>query len=373
MKLKKIKLPFKVKKTVLALGSQTKNTICFAKGNFAYLNPVHADLSSPQDYLIFAKDVKYFLKQRPKIIACDLHPEYQATKYAHNLPSTTYRLQPIQHHHAHIASCMAENGLKNEKVIGVAFDGTGLGNDNHIWGAEFLVADYKNFQRKARLQEIPLLGAEKAILEPSRLAFAWLYRIYKDKFLSLKINFVKGIDKERWRVLKKMYLSGFNSPLASSMGRLFDAVGSLVLGKSKVRSEAQLAIEFEKIATRYSQSVSSYKFNIIKNKKPYIIDPQLMFKEIVSDLKTKEAKEKIALRFHLTVAQMIRKMCLVLRKETKINKVVLSGGVFQNSLLLSLALDLLYKEGFRVFTHKVLSPNDSSISLGQAAIAGSIG
>ncbi len=378
MELKKIQLPFKAKKPILALGSQTKNTVCFVKGNFAYLSLVHQNLSDLQDFLKFEKTVKYFLKKNPKIIAYDLHPEYQSTKYALSLP-TTYYLLPTQHHHAHIASCMAENGLKNKKVIGVAFDGTGLGIDNRLWGAEVLLCDYKNFKRSAHLSKIPLLGGERAILEPWRLAAVWLYQTYKDKFLNLKINFVKGLNKNKWKILKKMYLSGFNSPLASSMGRLFDAVASLILAKYKVDFEAELAIKLEKLATRYRLGAKGYSFKIIKNKNEprsyaqgrgeYILDPTPMFKQLVLDLKHKESKEKIAYRFHLTVAQMIRKICLILRKENKINKIVLSGGVFQNSLLLCLALDLLYKEGFNVFTHKDLSCNDSGISLGQAIVA----
>lgn len=369
MKFKKIKLPFQIKKSILALGSQTKNTVCFAQGNFAYLSPLHPDLSAPGDFFSFEKTVKYFLKKGPRIIAYDLHPEYQSTKYALNLKPNTYHLIPIQHHHAHIASCMLENGLTNQRVIGAAFDGTGLGDNNSLWGAEFLVCDYKDFKRAAHLKEIPLLGQEMAILEPVRIVFAWLYSIYKDKFLNLDLDLVKKMDKKKWRVLKNMYLSGFNSPLASSMGRLFDTVGSLVLGKSKVTWEAELAMELEKIAKDYKRQATSYKFKIIRDKESYILDPLLMFKEIIGDLKAKEPKEKIAYRFHLTVAEMIRKMCSALRKENKINKVVLSGGVFQNNLLLRLTLDLLYQEVFQVFTHKKLSCNDSSISLGQVVVA----
>jgi hydrogenase maturation protein HypF len=369
MELKKIKLPFKIKKSILALGSQTKNTVCFAQGNFAYLSPLHPDLSTPKGFSNFERIVKYFLKKRPKIIAYDLHLEYQSTKYALNLKPDTYHLIPIQHHHAHIASCMLENGLTNQRVIGAVFDGTGLGDNNRLWGAEFLRCDYKDFKRAAHLKEIPLLGSERAILEPVRIVFAWLYSIYKDKFFNLDLDLVKKMDKKKWRVLKNMYLSGFNSPLASSMGRLFDAVGSLVLGKSKVTWEAELAIELEKIAKDYKRQATSYKFKIIKDKDGYILDPLLMFKEIMGDLKDKEPQEKIAYRFHLTVAEMIRKMCSALRKENKINKVVLSGGVFQNNLLLRLTLDLLYKEVFRVFTHKKISCNDFGISLGQVAVA----
>ena len=369
MVFKKIKLPFQVKKPILALGSHTKNTVCFIKGNLAVLSPVHPDLNNPEDFLNFIETAKYFLKKNPKTIAYDLHPEYQSTKYAHQLSAMSYELLAIQHHHAHIASCMAENGLRNQRVIGVAFDGTGLGSDSVLWGAEFLLCDYKNFQRKAKLREVPLLGQERAIQEPWRTASAWLYSVYKDRFLNLGIDFVRGIDKNKWRILKNMYLTGFNSPLVSSMGRLFDAVASLVLERHKADFEAELAVAIEKLAMSYELRAMSYNFKIIKNKAEYIVDPTAMFKQIVSDLKAKEPREKIAYRFHLTVAEMVRKISLVLRSKTKINKVILSGGVFQNKLLLSLSLDLLCKEGFKVFTHRGLSSNDTNISLGQAVVA----
>jgi len=369
MEVEKIKLPFRMKQPVLAMGGQAKNRVCFAGGNLAYLSPGHPDLTNPNDFSNFQKDIKSFLKKRPRIIAYDYHDEYQSTKYAVSFLSG-YQLIPIQHHHAHITSCMAENSLKNKKIIGVAFDGTGLGDDNTLWGGEFLVCDYKNFERKAHLQEIPLLGGERAISEPARLAAIWLYFIYKDKFLNLKnIGLIKKIDKGKWRALKSMYISGLNTPLSSSMGRLFDAVAALVLVKDKARFEAELAIKLQKIAMDYRLKSAGYRFNILKGKNKYILSPLPMFKEIIGDLASGEPKEKVAYRFHLTVAGMIKKMSLALRKETKINRIALSGGVFQNNLLLSLSLDLLYKEGFEVFTHRKLSCNDSGISLGQAAIA----
>jgi len=373
MKTKKIKLSFKIKKPILALGSQTKNTICFAKNNFAYLTEVHSDLNNPKDILSFEKEVKYFLKKHPKIIAHDLHPEYQSTKYAFNLPPNTYHLTAIQHHHAHIASCLVENELRNEKVIGIAFDGTGLGSDNTLWGAEFLVCDYKGFTRKAHLAQIPLIGGERAILEPWRLSATWLYRIYKEKMLSLGIEFIKKINKDKWKVLQEADSKNINSPQASSLGRLFDAAASLIFAKYKVNFEAELAIELEKLALSYKHRAMSYRFGILKKNAGYIIDPQPVFKGIAMDLKNREPKAKIACRFHLTVAKMIAKMSVILRKDTGIKKVVLSGGVFQNNLLLTLALDLLYKEGFSVILHKKLSCNDSCLSLGQAVVANFIG
>jgi hydrogenase maturation protein HypF len=369
MEFKKINLPFKIKRPVLALGSQTKNSVCFAQGNFAYLSQIHPDLNSLKDFAKFEKAVKYFLNKNPKIIAYDLHPEYQSTKYALQLNVQRYALHAIQHHHSHIASCMVENGLKNQKVIGVAFDGTGLGSDNTFWGAEFFLCNYRDFKRIAHLKEVPLLGGERAILEPWRLAAIWLYRLYRDNFLKLDIEFMKKIDKKKWRVLKNMYLSGFNSPLASSMGRFFDAVASLILAKCKVNFEAELAMELEETAKRYRLKAASYDFSVIQKNKECILDPTPVFKEIVKDLKARQDIEKIAYRFHLTVAWMIKRACLILRKATRINKVVLSGGVFQNKILLSLSLDLLSKEGFQVFLPQELPCSDAGIALGQIAIA----
>lgn len=369
MEVKRIKLPFRIKKAILAVGAQTKNTISFAKRDSLYISPLHSDLTNPEDFLSFKKDASRFLKKHPRIIAYDLHPEYQSTKYARWLSAKTYQFIAVQHHHAHIASCMLENGLKNQKVIGVAFDGTGLGAENKIWGAEFLVCDYKKFTRCAHLREIPLPGGEKAIQEPWRLAAAWLYLIHKDKFLNLRINFTKGIDKRKWRVVRSLLLSGYNSPSASSMGRLFDAAASLTLAKYEADFEADLAVRLEKLAAKYRNTASGYAFRIIRNQNEYILDPLPMFKGIVLNLKSGKPPEEVAYRFHLTIAQMIGKVCMLLRKEKKINRVVLSGGVFQNSILLRLSLDLLYKDGFKVYTHQSLSSGDYGISLGQAAIA----
>src|SRR4030042_69181 len=263
MELRKIKLPYKVKNRVLALGSQTKNRVCFLENNLAYLGPIHADLNVLGDFLGFKSYVKYFIKKRPLIIALDMHPDYQSTKYAYELKAPGSGLRAIQHHHAHVASCMLENGLKNQKVIGAAFDGTGWGADDSLWGAEFLICDYKNFKRSAHLKAIPLLGGEKAMREPYRIAAAWLYSIYKEKFLNLKIDFVSGLDKKNWQVLRRMYIQDFNAPLACRMGRLFDAVASLVLVRYKADFEAQLAIELEKSASIYKQKAPAYAFKII--------------------------------------------------------------------------------------------------------------
>lgn len=369
IRLQKIILPFKIRQSVLALGSQTKNTLCFAHDGSAFLSTIHADLLNPADLQAFKRTAAHFLKNHPKVIAYDLHPEYVSSRFVSQLKTAGCRLQAIQHHHAHIASCMADNNLANQKVIGVAFDGTGYGSDGTLWGAEFLVCDYTKFDRKAHLKYLPLLGAEKAIQQPWRLAAAWLYAIYQEKFLRLGIDFTKDISKKKWEMLERMYVLGFNSPLASSMGRLFDAVATLVLGKYEVQREGELAVELEKIAVRHRLPVSAYRFRIRQQEDAYIVDPSPMFTQIITDIKHDEPKAAIAKRFHITVAQMIHRVCTMVRKECGIDRVVLSGGVFQNKLLLGQSLDLLYREHFTVFVHRKLSCNDSGISLGQAVIA----
>jgi hydrogenase maturation protein HypF len=369
MQFQKISLPEKFHKGILGLGSHSKNTLCFAKGRHAYLSAPLSDLGMLGDLLRFEKAALTMRKMNPEVIAFDLHPEYQSTKFARSLKLVSYIFKPIQHHHAHIASCMADNGLKNQKVIGVAFDGTGLGADNHFWGGEFLVCDYRSFSRKAHLKEIALVGGERAILEPGRLALSWLSLLNHAGLFGLKIEFIKYANKKKWRLLEEMRSLNINSPLSSSMGRLFDAAASLVLGKYKAGFEAELAMALEQAANRCKLDLKAYKFDIRENKGVYLIDPVLLFKGLVRDLEHKEAQETVAYKFHLTVAEMIRKVCLILRREHRIKKVVLSGGVFQNNLLLSLSSGLLYKAGFEVFSHKRLSPNDSGISLGQVMIA----
>mgnify|MGYP001587380591 CR=1 FL=1 len=375
---RKIQLSFEIKKPILAMGSQTKNTLCFAKENFAYLSPLHQDLANPGDFKSFQEDVKYFLKKTPKIIAYDLHPEYQSTKYALNLyairytmPAGRQALYAIQHHHAHIASCLFDNNIE-KKVIGICFDGTGFGLDTHLWGAEFFIADFSKFRRIAHLEYIPLIGGRKAIEEPWRVGFAWLYKIYKDRLFKLDIDFVKRLERKKCQIFTQMLKNNLNCPLSSSMGRLFDSVSSL-LGLVEISHfEAEPAIELEKKAgliTNHKSPTTNYSYKINLCNDNYIIDPKPMFKDIIKDLEKKVSVNEIALKFHYTVIGMMKDACRLIRRKTRLNTVVLSGGVFQNKILSEEGRRLLEKEGFKVFRHSRFSTTDSSISLGQALIA----
>jgi len=373
MSLLKVELPFKIKEPILAVGADIKNSLCFAYDRSAFISEVINDLEIMDNFKKFQRKITSIpkcLRLQPRIIAYDKHPEYFSTKYVLNLPKAAKtRFIPIQHHHAHIASCMLENKLSNQRVIGVAFDGTGFGNDDTLWGAEFLIADYKDFKRAAHLRYIPLLGGRRAIYEPWRLASAWLYLAFGNNFLDLDLDFVNRINNKDWMVLQKMWKQNFNSPLASSIGRLFDAAAALIIGIFQIKFEAEAAINLERVASRFKSRVRSYQYKIRSNKNVFIIDPVITFKEIVTDLKKRRSKEEIAARFHLTVAQMIRKSCLKIRDNFKINTVILSGGVFQNKILFKLSSDLLKKEGFYILTHRILPCSDVNISLGQAAIA----
>ena len=379
MKLQKIKLPFKVKQPVLALGTQTKNTICFAKGNLAYLSPIYPDLNNPGDFFKFKKAAEFLLKKKPRVIACDLHPEYQSTKYARSIENSAkgagYSFSAVEHHHAHIVSCMAENGMKNQKVIGVAFDGTGLGGDRTLWGGEFLISDYRGYKRGAYLRPLPLIGGQRAILEPWRLLAFWCYQAGGGKFFTLKQAFSRIIEEKKWTVLKKMYIAGVNSPITSSMGRLFDAAGSMILGRARSRYEAELAISLEEEAQEFRAQKPNrgcqraWRFRIQKKQKSFVIDPLPVFKGIARELKHRKSKGVVAYRFHLSVAQMILDTCVLLRRQTKVNRVVFCGGVFQNKLLTELGRELLLRNHFVLLRHINLSCNDSSVSLGQAVIA----
>ncbi len=368
----RIELPFMVNSPVLAVGTDMKSSLCFIYKRSAFLSGLLNDLQVPENLERFKRRLSS-LKRRfgltPRIIAYDRHPDYLCTRYIlSRRDSWRARFVSVQHHHAHIASCMLENGLANRRVIGVAFDGTGFGDDGCLWGAEFLIADYRRFRRVAHLRYVPLLGGEIAILQPWRVTAAWLYLALGRRFLDLSLSPVMKISKKHWVVLESMWRHNFNSPLSSSMGRLFDAMGGLLLGIRRVGFEAEAAVRLERLAAGYKSVPPAYRFRINRENDMLVIDPALTFRQIVTDLQLKHSAQEIAARFHSTVGFMLRDTCLRIRQNSRINTVVLSGGVFQNGILLELSLRLLREAGFCVFTHRHLPCSDVSISLGQAII-----
>ena len=363
-------LDFKLKE-VLALGGELKNTISFSKENYIFLSQYLGDLKSVETLGFFKESIASFKKMfrtNPEIIACDLHPDYLSTKYAEKIGvKRGIEVVKIQHHHAHIVSCMAENNIK-EKVIGVAYDGTGYGDDGNIWGGEFLLCDLKEYLRVGHLKYYPLPGGDKAISEPWRMAHSYLYSIYGPKAKTFDINFSRRIDYDKLSMIEKMLDKNINSPLTSSCGRLFDAASSLIGIRDEISYEGQAAMELESFCALGIKE--RYKFRIYKEGEEFIIDPQEIFIDIIKDLKEGIDKKVMAAKFHNTVAEFTLNLCGKIRKNTGINKIALSGGVFQNRYLTEKIISLLEKDGFQVYTQRKVPPNDGGISLGQAVVAG---
>jgi hydrogenase maturation protein HypF len=362
-----IRLNFNFRKHILATGAQLKNTFCLARDNSACLSTHIGDLENFETLDFYTKEIERFKKLcwvKPEIVAYDMHPEYLSTKYALSLRDV--KKNPVQHHHAHIVSCMAENKI-NQKVIGVAFDGTGYGEDKTVWGGEFLLADFEEYQRVAHLKYVPMPGGETAIKNPWRMALAYLYTYYGEDFLNLDLEFVKKLERNKWKVIKGMLDQKINLFSTSSIGRFFDAVSVLLRWRERNNYEGQPAVELEMMTDEKVKG--KYLFEITREKGIFIINPELVIKGIVRDLVKDEEKSKIAAKFHNTIAQMINEVCKSLRKEYGLNSVCLSGGVFQNIFLLDRAYDLLTDSQFKVYTHHRVPTNDGGISLGQAAIA----
>jgi len=367
-------LNFKAKQ-VLGCGAEEKNTFCLTKDNYAFISQHIGDMENLETLEHFENTLslyKRLFRIEPETIAYDLHPEYLSTKYAQELGSqfSHLKLVPVQHHHAHIVSCMADNEV-DSPVIGVALDGTGYGSDGRIWGGEFLVADYKGFQRMGHLEYLPLPGGAAAIKKPYRTAAGYLLKLLGGNSLNHKLAFLKQIDAVEIELINRQIQTGLNSPFCSSMGRLFDAVSALIGIRTEIDYEGQAAIELEMAAYNAFDKVGDkgYPYSIIDNDGVSIIHLKELFSSIVEDLYRGVSKATISARFHNTVAQMICEMCQLIANRTGINQVALSGGVFQNRLLLREVVPLLEAADFAVLIHKQVPCNDGGISLGQAIIA----
>jgi hydrogenase maturation protein HypF len=364
-----IRTAFTFAQPLLACGAELKNTFCLARDNYAFVSHHIGDLENLETLRSFTQGIDHFKRLfhvQPEVVAYDLHPEYLSTKYALALDDSATRIA-VQHHHAHIASCMADNEIEGE-VIGVAMDGLGFGTDGRLWGGEFFVADFVAAERIAHLQYVPMPGGAKAIREPWRMAAVYLQHAFGDGFVNLNLPFVKELEQRGWPTLRRMIATGANSPETSSMGRLFDAVSSLLGVRALVNYEGQAAIELEAMADR--NSGESYEFGM--NATGNIIEAGDVIRQAVGDLLDGAAPTVVSARFHLGVAQLIVAMAETIRNERHLNRVALSGGVFQNMLLLGKTCELLRSNGFQVFTHARVPSNDGGISLGQAAVANAL-
>lgn len=340
---------------VLALGGELKNTVCFTNADTAFVSSEIGDLKDLDTYNKFKENIASLeaeLGIEPEVIAYDLHPAYLSSGYANDLPAILKKV-PIQHHKAHIAACITENDIEGP-VIGFAFDGTGYGDDGKVWGGEVFVGDCKDLNRVYHLDYLPMPGGDKAALEPWRMAVSYIYRAVPE----MVEDYAKRYKDHK--AITSMIKKKVNSPLTSSMGRLFDAVSSIV-GLCDVNEfEADAAICLEK-ACMGSCNNKPYSYIL----KSGIIDVSSMIEQILA---SNETVEIIAKRFHSTIADIILSVCKEVSTKTSIKTVTLSGGVFLNKVLTDHLKIILPKDGFQVYTHQKLSPGDSSISLGQAAI-----
>jgi hydrogenase maturation protein HypF len=363
-------LPFKAKQ-VLACGAEDKNTFCLTEDEHAFLSQHIGDMENEETLEHFENTINLYKKLfrvEPEVIAYDMHPEYLATKYALEMGANSgLPLVPVQHHHAHIVSCMVENNV-SEPVIGVAFDGTGYGLDGTIWGGEFLIADYKGFKRVGHFEYVPLPGGAAAIKKPYRMALSYLFTLLGEDF-SLDGLPLAAVDSAELSIIEQQLKKKINSPLTSSAGRLFDAVSALLGVRGEIDYEAQAAIELEMLAADTMDEIDSYPFSIDREQGMGVVRLRELWLALVSDVQHKVSPSLISLKFHYTIAGITAEMCKSIAKECKVKRVALSGGVFQNRLLLRLTIAALEREGFDVLTHRLVPPNDGGVSLGQAVIA----
>ncbi len=367
-----ITLPFESRR-ILACGAEEKNTFCLTRDRHAFVSQHVGDMENEETLEHFETTIELYKKLfriEPEIVAFDLHPEYLPTKYALELKekNSNLRFVPVQHHHAHIASCMVENGVQ-QPVIGVAFDGTGYGGDRTIWGGEFLVADLKDFRRVGRLEHVPMPGGAAAIKKPYRMALGYIHTLLGPDFPLHGLPILGPLDTGEHVVVARQMERRVNSPLTSSAGRLFDAVSALAGVRGEIDYEAQAAIELEMLADEENRATAAYPFCIAEEDGCRVVRLGALVAAVIEDVKQGTPAGAISTKFHLTMTQMIVDMCRAISRDTGIKVVALSGGVFQNRLLFRLAVDGLREEGFEVLTHRLVPCNDGGISLGQAAVA----
>jgi hydrogenase maturation protein HypF len=370
-----VSLPFKARQ-VLACGAEEKNTFCLTKDQHAFLSQHIGDMENEETLEHFENTIELYqrlFRVEPEIIAYDLHPEYLSTKYALELKAQgeqDLKFIPVQHHHAHLVSCLVENNVQ-QPVIGVAFDGTGYGADGTIWGGEFLVADWKRFERAGHLEYVPLPGGAAAINRPYRMALGYLYTLLGQDVSLEDLPILSQLDPQELDIIKRQLERRLNSPLTSSAGRLFDAVSALAGVRGTVDYEAQAAIELEMLAPDKVDKLDSdlYPFSIVQEQECKVVKLGGLVSAVAEEVKRRVPVPLISAKFHKTMSQIIVQMCQLIAQETGIKQVALSGGVFQNRLLSKLTIEALQEKGFQVLTHRLVPCNDGGISLGQAVIA----
>ena len=361
-----VRLPFQAPPS-LATGTHLKNTFTIGRDHYAFVSHHIGDLDNQETWAAYTQAIEHYkeiFRIRPEMVACDLHPDYMATRYAAlSTRGSKIPLIPVQHHHAHICSCLADNGWNSsEPVIGLSFDGTGYGPDNTIWGGEILLASYHDYQRRFHLEYVPLPGGEASIKKPARLALGYLASLaLLDKAEGLApLVYLSEVEQQ---VVVNQTQTGFNSPLTSSMGRLFDAVAALIGLYQEISYEAQNAIRLEAIADPDTQDA----YDLPLEKDQILLQP--LFRAIIEELKNGSQPEVISAKFHNGIVKMALTAAEQLRKESGVNVVALSGGVWQNKLLLQKTVPALEKAGFTPLWHHQVPTNDGGVSLGQLVSA----
>ena len=350
---------------IFATGSEFVNCFCIGKGNQAIMSQHIGDLKNLETYEFYTESYNLYKKLfrfKPKTIVCDLHPDYLSSKFAEKLKTGNPKIKliKVQHHHAHVASCMAENGL-DEKVIGISFDGVGLGDDGNIWGGEFFINDLANYERFTHFEYIKVAGGDMVSKEPWRSAVSYLYHYFGEDIFKELNFFTEKIGADKLKMYLQILKSDFNTYNTSSTGRLFDAIASLtgVINKAAYHAEAPMRLESvisENIAESYNYTINE------------VISFKETFSGIISDLKNNIETSIISAKFHNTIIELIVKVSKKMKQKTGINKVVLSGGTFQNKYLLSNIENKLSENNFQVYTSSQIPSNDGGIALGQLII-----
>jgi hydrogenase maturation protein HypF len=371
-----LELPFEAP-PLLAVGGHLKNVFTLASGQFAYQSQHLGDLDGLLGLKFFEEalaHLKHVFEVEPKYLVHDLHPGYLSTQWA--VQQQTLPRLGVQHHHAHIASCIAEYRLEGP-VIGVSLDGTGYGTDGHVWGGEVLIATLKDFERFAHLKYVAMPGSEAAIRQPWRMAFVHLHSFMGSAVHAPEILALLGTTARDAQILDRMILRNINSPLTSSCGRLFDAAAALILGRREVSYEAQAAIELEGVAPEIGEGPLSDGYPIRFNPgiwthehhEPAEIDPAPMWEQLLADLRRGEDLATMSLRFHVAIAVAYAQCVASAGVATGIRQVALSGGVFHNRLLTRVLCQKVQEAGLKVYLQSRVNPGDGGLSYGQAAVA----
>jgi hydrogenase maturation protein HypF len=367
-----VRLPFSGP-PVLACGPELKNTFCLTRDDHAFPSQHIGDLKNLETCQFFEQMVERFqdlFAVTPEVLAHDLHPQYLSTRYALRRAAGAEPQLPtvaVQHHHAHVAACLAENGLR-EAVIGVVFDGIGYGDDGHIWGAEFLAADLGGYRRRGHLKYIPLPGGDAASRQPWRMGLSYLHAIFGREADAIAGRLL-GRDESTTRSIRQMLERSVNTPLASSMGRLFDAVSALLGLCQENTYEGQAAVALEVAAREAADGLPGYEWRLQQRGSELIADPGPLLRSVLEDLERGRPVAEIARRFHRSVAELAVLFCRRIRQRDGLEKAALTGGSFQNAILAGETAELLRHEGFQVLTHRQVPPNDGGVALGQAAVA----